>query len=218
MWIVDPGGIRHISLPPAKEIEEHVRQHQAAIHNALANPLSQTDSAGDRLYRLLVEPAAKALPPGTRIVIVPDGALHRLNFETLPVRSPLPHYWIEDVEIQIAPSLSLLTVRRETTPPRTAMLLIGDANGREPEFPALRYASAEMANVTRHFASGDVTAHHKERAVPDAYRTAALERFNLIHFTAHALANNESPLDSAIMLSGPRESFSCTRAMSPTGP
>jgi CHAT domain-containing protein/Tfp pilus assembly protein PilF len=207
LWIVDPVGIRHVPLPPAKELEDLVRQHQQTIHNALANPLAQPDSAGERLYRLLVEPASSALTPGARVVLVPDGALHRLNFETLPVRSPSPHYWIEDVELQIAPSLSLLTVRRETTAPPASMLLIGDASGREPEFPALRYASAEMANVAKHFAAGDVTAHHKERAVPEAYRSAALERFNLIHFTAHAVANTESPLDSAIMLSGPRESF-----------
>jgi CHAT domain-containing protein len=207
LWIVNTAGIRRVSLPPAKEIENLVRQHQSTIHNALVNPLAQPDSAGERLYRLLVEPASTALRPGARVVIVPDGALHRLNFETLPVTGPSPHYWIEDVEIQIAPSLSLLAVRRETTPANASMLLIGDANGREPEFPALRYASAEMTNVAKHFAAGSVTAHRKDRAVPEAYRDAPLERFSLIHFTAHALANTESPLDSAIMLSGPRESF-----------
>jgi len=35
-------------------------------------------------------------------VVVADGALHALNFETLPVGGAgSRHYWIEDAEIQI---------------------------------------------------------------------------------------------------------------------
>jgi CHAT domain-containing protein len=35
------------------------------------------------------------------------------------------------------------------------------------------------------------------------YRDAELSRFSMMHFTAHALANIESPLESAVVLSGP---------------
>ena len=205
LWMVDAGGIRHVPLPPAKEIEDLVRQHESTIHSSLANPLA-ANGAGDRLYELLVQPVSSRLPAGAQVVIVPDGALHRLNFETLPVKSPARHYWIEDVEIQIAPSLSLLATRPPAAA-RGALLVIGDAPAREPEFPALRHAAAEIANVAKHFPPDRVSAHQKDRAVPDAYRKAPLERFNVIHFTAHAVANTESPLDSAIMLSGPRDTF-----------
>jgi hypothetical protein len=40
-------------------------------------------------------------------------------------------------------------------------------------------------------------------ARPDAYREANPGRYALMHFSAHAVANKESPLDSAIILSGP---------------
>jgi CHAT domain-containing protein len=39
-------------------------------------------------------------------------------------------------------------------------------------------------------------------ATPEAYRTAGPGGFSAIHFTAHAVANRESPLDSAVLLSG----------------
>jgi CHAT domain-containing protein len=42
----------------------------------------------------------------------------------------------------------------------------------------------------------------REAATPEAYRAAGPGRFSAIHFTAHALANRESPLDSAVLLSG----------------
>ena len=207
VWIVNGDGIRHVALPPASEIEDLVRQHQSMIHNSLANPLAATDTPGDRLYELLIAPVSSRIKPGSSVVIVPDGVLHRLNFETLPVKGERKHYWIEDAEIQIAPSLSMLTTYRQAAAAPESLLLIGDANAREPEFPALRFASVEIANISRHFPAGSVTTHQKDRAVPGAYRDAPLNRFAMIHFTAHAVANPESPLDSAIMLSGADHAF-----------
>ena len=112
LWIVDADGIRHVPLPPEKEIEDLVRQHQSMIHNALANPLAPASTPGDRLYELLIAPVASRIKTGSSVVIVPDGALYRLNFETLPVKGDRKHYWIEDAEIQVAPSLTMLTDHR----------------------------------------------------------------------------------------------------------
>jgi CHAT domain-containing protein len=207
LWVVDVDGIQHVPLPPAKEIEDLVRQHLSMIHNSLANPLAETNTPGDRLYELLIAPISTHIKPGSPVVIVPDGVLHRLNFETLPVRGDRKHYWVEDAEIQIAPSLSMLTALHSASAPPGSLLVIGDAVAREPEFPALRYASTEIANVSKHFPSGSVSIHQKDRAAPSAYRTAELDRFAMIHFTAHAVANPQSPLDSAIMLSGPDHEF-----------
>jgi len=39
------------------------------------------------------------------------------------------------------------------------------------------------------------------RANPSAYRESQPERFSMIHFAAHGLANRASPLDSAVVLS-----------------
>ena len=44
-------------------------------------------------------------------------------------------------------------------------------------------------------------------ASPAEYRAAQPERFALIHFTAHAEPNAVSPLDSAVVLSGPPGKF-----------
>jgi CHAT domain-containing protein len=82
-------------------------------------------------------------------------------------------------------------------------LLIGDAQAREPDFPALKYAADEMASVAGHFAGRTVATFKGEQAAPAAYREARPGEFGIIHFTAHATANPESPLDSAVILSGP---------------
>jgi CHAT domain-containing protein len=204
-WTVDGKTIRLHALPAAAEVESLVRQHQEAIHGALADPLSP-DGAGDKLRRLLVEPVLDSVRPGTAVVIVPDGALHGLNFETLPASGMPRRYLIEDVEVQIAPSLALLGRPREALPARS-LLVVGNPTPRTPDFPALRYASAEMSGIARHFGGESSRTYQGEQASPREFRSARPEQFSFVHFTAHATANRESPLDSAVILSGPDDAY-----------
>lgn len=204
VWVVTPEGVRSLPLPPRREIEALVRQYQSTVNNTLADPLASSGTAGDRLYELLVQPLTPWLTPGAHIVVAADGALHGINFETLAVPGARRHYWIEDVEVVMTPGLSVLSTAAVSPPARAAsVLLIGDPTARAPEFPALKYAAAEMANVSKHFPATAVTAYEGDRASPAAYRSAAPERFTFVHFTAHASANLESPLDSAVILTGP---------------
>jgi CHAT domain-containing protein/tetratricopeptide (TPR) repeat protein len=207
MWIVTASGIRCVHLPPSMEIERLAHEYQATVENALADPLASAGAAGDRLYQLLVEPALPAIPPGAPVIIVPDGGLHGLNFETLPVPGVRRHFLIEDAQIQIAPSLALLAVNGASPAPPLSLLLIGDPTPRNPEFPALRYASAEMTDITQHFSNGHVSSYHGDSASPGVYRSARPDQFAFVHFTAHAAANFDSPLDSAVILAGPEDAF-----------
>jgi len=116
---------------------------------------------------------------------VADGALHALNFETLPVGGAgSRHYWIEDAEIQIAPALSMLSTRSTGSATAPSLLLVGDPAPRPPDFPALKYAAAEIANVSKHFAADGIAAYQGGRASPAAYRSAEPNRFTFVHFTA----------------------------------
>jgi hypothetical protein len=142
-----------VDLPPQSEIEAAVRDYQAMLGNVLINPIAASDTPGDRLFRMLVAPAT--LPPDASIIVVPDGALHGLNFETLPVDGPRRHYFIEDAEIQIAPSLAMLDGAGGALDPGS--LLIGNPTPRAPEFrPALRVR--RMSGIVRHFPADRVTA------------------------------------------------------------
>jgi CHAT domain-containing protein/tetratricopeptide (TPR) repeat protein len=208
LWVLSPRGMKLLPLPPAGDIEKLVRQHQSTIADAMADPLAAGQTAGDKLYQMLVAPAAEWIAKDARVIIVPDGALHEINFETLTVDVPRRHYWIDEVQVEIAPSLATLTIAAAPVaggPSR--LLLVGNALAHEPEFPSLAYAAAEMSNVARHFAPEAVTALDGEKASPAAYTDAHPDRFAYVHFTAHAMANLESPLDSVVVLSGPADRF-----------
>ncbi|MCC7177721.1 MAG: CHAT domain-containing protein [Acidobacteria bacterium] len=219
LWLVEGSGIRKVDLPPADRIEALVAEHHETIQNAMSDPLGTAGGAGDRLYDMLIGPVAARIPRGASVVIVPDGALHRLNFETLPVRQDAPHYWIEDVTVQVAPSLAMLqragarsgasasTRVAGASASASSLLLVGNPTPRAPEFPALGYAPAEMEAIRRHFASATLTTLDGERASPAGFKGAGPERFSIIHFTSHAVANIENPLDSAVILSGTGQDF-----------
>jgi CHAT domain-containing protein len=203
-WQVTKDRIRLVSLPvTASQVDALVTSYQQSIVTSLADPVNGASSPGDEIYAKLIAPVADGIRPGSRVVIVPDGALTRINFESLPVPGPKRHYWIEDVEVSVAPSLGTLSARAAQPRGRKhseSVLLIGDPVSSDPSFPQLRYASAEMSAVSKAFA-GRAAVYRADQATPARYREAMPEQFGVVHFTAHAAANAESPLDSAVILS-----------------
>jgi tetratricopeptide (TPR) repeat protein len=206
LWVVTPGGIRCLTLPGEAVIAQHVEAHRAMVERTSTDPLATPGSPGDALYAAVLAPAAPFIPVGSSVRIVPDGALHGVNFETLPVDGPRRRYWIEDVTVAIAPSLGLLASAPAAAPGTAdgigSLLLVGDPTPRLREFPRLGYAAVEMQAVSKHFGARAVT-FNGDRASPAEYLAARPERFSVIHFTAHAAANQMNPLESAVILAGP---------------
>ena len=202
-WHVTAKDIRLVPLEvTAAQVQTLVEAYQRSIVTALADPIRAASLPGDEIYAKLIAPVAQGIPSGARVVIVPDGALTRLNFESLPVPGPTRHYWIEDVEIAVAPSLGTLSAsaRPRGLKHDGSVLLIGDPVSSDPAFPQLRYASAEMSAISKAFI-GKTSVYRADQATPGSYRKARPDQFGVVHFTAHAAANAESPLDSAVILS-----------------
>lgn len=192
VWMIGPEGVERYDLPPEAEIRERVEAYAAALEGR-RDPLETGTESGEWLFAHLVAPLRAAIPAGWRVVQVPDGCLHRLNFETLPSAG---RYWIEDSAISVAPSLGLL--ERASGAAAGDVLVIGDAVASR-EFPALAGVKPEIESIRRCYPGARV--YTGAAANPEAYRAAAPERFAAIHFAAHATANRESPLDSAVILS-----------------
>src|SRR5207302_3773147 len=163
-------------------------------------------SAAERLYQTLLAPARDLIPPGSNVLIVPDGALHNLNFEMLPVPDSRPHYWIEDAVVSVAPSL-MVRGAVESGVKLKSLLLIGNAESASPEYPKLPNAGDEMNNVERRMGLLHKTVYEGANAKPEAYRVSNPGTFSAIHFATHATANSASPLESAIILSPEGNSF-----------
>jgi len=212
VWAIGPGGLSHHPLPPDKEIGELVRKHTETITQG-RDPLAPDNAAvSSALYQAVLAPLQKLISPGSNVIIVLDGALHQLNFETLVVPAPQPHYWIEDVAIATAPSLHVLQGAEDRPAPAAAvraptLLLFGDPVLTSQEFPPLPNVKMEVAAVEQYFPAANRSVFTGARAVPEEYKNAAPANFTNIHFASHATANRESPLNSAIILSHRGENF-----------
>ncbi|MEZ5355939.1 MAG: CHAT domain-containing tetratricopeptide repeat protein [Bryobacteraceae bacterium] len=194
-------GGRHERIPLAaspEELTRWVRSWRTFLERDRGDPLSGGEPAGEKLYGALVAPLGGRVRPGSRVVIVPDGPLHGLNFETLP-EPGAQRLWIDDVTVSIAPSLGLLAGAGNVRAGRRSLLLIGDPVANGPEFPRLSAAGTEIEAVRRGFP--DAVVKQDVEATPAAFEAAEPARYSHIHFAAHAKANRESPLDSFVMLS-----------------
>jgi CHAT domain-containing protein len=201
LWAITPRQTRLFRLPSEAEIEMLVKKYRKALIGP-ADPLKTANPDGMKLFDALVAPAEKFISRNSRVVIIPDGDLNHLNFETLLVAKPSLRYWIEDVTISNANSLRLLSTSdgRHTAPSRN-LLLIGDAVSSADQYRELPNASREMKSIESHFSENERTIMARDEATPAAYLTSKPEQFAYIHFVAHGTASELSPLDSAIVLS-----------------
>jgi tetratricopeptide (TPR) repeat protein len=215
LWVISPNSSRLLPLPGAQQIDRDVQSYRHFLEEEKRNPLDSVNPAGKRLFESLVAPAS--IPKGSKVVIVPDGSLHNLNFETLPVygapvseprasassnqSSPPAHYWLEDAVVSIAPSLSILGLASDHAARTRSLLLIGDTLTQGTGFAPLPQASLEVDEIKKQFAADRIVAYTGAAATAAAYRAAHPEQFSNIHFAAHADANEQRPLDSAIILS-----------------
>jgi CHAT domain-containing protein len=206
LWAITPQKTNLFPLPPGAEIEAMVQRYRRALQGP--QDVLESGEAGEdgrALYRTLIAPAKALLAHDAKVLIIPDGSLNNLNFETLVVAEPKPHYWIDDAQVANASSLRLLAASlmgdARVKKPQRRLLLIGDSVAPSKEYPELPRAGQQMANVAKHFPATHEQVYQRDQANPAAYLAGNPEKFSHIHFVAHGTASRLSPLDSAIVLS-----------------
>ena len=206
LWAITPQKTNYFELPKAAELAPFVKSYRNEIRG-MRDALDTGSENGKRLYTLLVGPAKNVLPKDGRIVLVPDPSLSSLNFEALVVPGPRPHFWIEDVILTTASSLTLLAKGNTSAPAKEkSLLLVGNTEPLE-SFPALPNAREEMEIVEQYFPEGRREVLEGKQATPQAFLASNPERFSYLHFVTHGTASVTRPLDSAVILSKGGDSY-----------
>jgi CHAT domain-containing protein/Tfp pilus assembly protein PilF len=207
LWAVTPSKVALFKLPADADINAAIQDYRKALVGP-RDPLEAGNASGRKLYDMLVAPAQKLIRPGSRVIVIADGALNNLNFETLIVPTPKPHYWIDDVVLSDASSLALLAGSRHATPFRQRnLLLVGDPTSASPEYPRLPQAATEIDRVEQHFPAKARLVLEGAQATPQAYLASDTARFSYVHFVAHGTASRTTPLESAVILSPQGDSY-----------
>ena len=221
LWAITPARIALTQIPAQKEIVARVERYRKALLD-VEDPAQSRNDDGLALYKLLVAPAAKLIRRNAPVMILADGALSQLNFETLLVPGPGPrtgpssnsspdlHYLIDDATLLSAPSLATLAAASPGRGAERKLLLLGNPVTPSQDYPSLPHFGSEMAQIERHFPARHQSVFTGQQATPAAYLASNPARYSYIHFVTHAVASRTDPLDSAIILSrgqGSEESF-----------
>lgn len=199
VWVVDGKGARlGTEMAGSKAFADLVDAYRDFIERGGAvGPFSYQPAY--ELREQLLDRIKAPLPK--RLIVVPDGALHWINFETLA--APAGEQLILQTEVAVAPSLSVLTASAAAAavPAKQAAsaLLIGDPLTGEPDYPKLANAHVELEAIAALYPKNNQR-FEQQAALPETYLEAKPAGFDVIHFAAHAEANSRSPLDSAVVL------------------
>ncbi len=208
LWAVTPEKTSLFTLPAQKLIDPLIERYRKALLGT-QDPLDAGNETGKALYSMLVAPASQILRPRVPVMLLTDGALSQLNFETLIVPGNASgqgiasrlHYWIEDASLISAPSLSMLATAKPAREANRNLLLLGDAISPDENYPELPFAAVEMKQIERHFGPHDQLVFARGQATPAAYLASNPANYSYIHFVSHGVASRTDPLDSAIILS-----------------
>ena len=176
------------------------------FHRRLANRHPDFAGMARDLYSLLIEPASQQLRGSSTICIVPDDFLWNLPFQAL--LNGDNRYFIEDVALYYAPSLTVLremTKERPGTNKRaTSLLALGNptiAKGENlnNEVYPLPEAEIEVKSVAKSLRSTSSRILIGREASEKTFKALA-PAYSTIHLATHGVLDNTQPLYSHLLL------------------
>lgn len=202
-WLVRPDGIEVSWDQPAwssvsSRVQrfDELRSGDVEAREVLAN-----------LHQDLVAPWKDDMGPGTRIIFVPTGFLHRVPFAAL-LNPDSGRFLIQDHAIGVAASASQFIVAAErdlrlASRPLDHVLLVGATAGREKasaSVPSLPGAALEIEQLGRIYRDLDLRSLTGAHATPTEVM-ASLGRSEVVHFAGHAVPDLEDSTRSRLLLS-----------------
>lgn len=215
-------------LPAEKTIDANVQKLLEAITDKNNPAPAAYRRHAAILSQQLLAPVSGMLAGKEKLIIVADGALHRLPFQVLfqpgvPQRGDLRQwpFLVRQFAISYAPSASVLAElqkeRRETAPkgfiafgdPRyepaqgaiAATLRATSASGRL-NFQPLAYSHTEIEGIAKLFAKDDRELFFREAATEENVKVPQrLSSYRMIHFSTHGYVNEARPRFSGLVLS-----------------
>jgi len=128
-WIVTRDGVKMRKLDATAAT---INSEAGAMHTALRSfgsvAKAQRLDAGERLYKLVMEPLESDLQGARTLIFALDGALHYIPFATLrSAQAGKSLFLVERYDIAVTPSIQMfLQPAPPSTPPARQMLLVDD--------------------------------------------------------------------------------------------
>lgn len=203
-WLLTRDELIGFRLPAPKELDADVRTALALIAGDDRAALRQL---GERLTPALLGPALGRLAGIRRLIIVPDGSLQRLPFAALPIPGRKEAYLAQHATTATVGSGSLLGALADRSRARSSILALSAQGAsarpglakRSGTVTALPETSSEVADVVRLLQSAGAS-RTIANASESAVKASGFGDYRVIHIAAHAIVDEGSPRDSAVLL------------------
>ncbi|MCK4547218.1 MAG: tetratricopeptide repeat protein [Candidatus Eisenbacteria sp.] len=226
-WGLTRGRIRFFRVGQVADVEGLVAVFSCLLRDTGRAPFDSP--AAFRLSGVLLDPVSDLMHPAERLIVVPDGPLLGIPFETLPCpvdirREALEispdepwQFLIEHFEVCNAVSASLwrylTTLARGPTRATRELIAFGDPNleyeaaGRH--WARLAYSGSEIRELDRILSPRRTRILRAEEASEDHVKEEAAGSYEVLHFATHACASNVDPSASGLLLapSGNNDGF-----------
>ena len=204
LTVVTRNRVDAYALPNADDLEPQVRAWTGLLERRDGSDRGPAARLRDELLR----PALQALPQHIdRLVIIPDGPLHRLPFDALSGGAGEP-YLAEQFEVSLVPSAALwLRFRGTPRQPPGKILVLADPSDpsarravrRDGVLGALVHARREAEVALSAFPAGS----ELRTGLPASesfLKSADLRGVSLLHLATHAVTDARDPERAAVML------------------
>jgi CHAT domain-containing protein/tetratricopeptide (TPR) repeat protein len=230
LFFITKKGSELFELPSREVLEKSLKGYLKALvtrdRKGFSGSLASERIAGELLFPLRLPIAAGI----DRLIIVPDGVLYYLPFETLGIPGDgrrRPGYLIEDYEVSYAPSSSSLILLSGKTTGRRPKSFLGFGDpaydsgesrssgisqiedetpgeaylGQGFDFSPLPFSKKEVLDVAGHFPRKSRDFYLGREAQERVLKRLPLEDYQIVHFACHGLLDEKVPFRSALVLS-----------------
>src|SRR6185369_14523015 len=234
-WLISRDAVDFELLPGRRVIEEKVRQYINELSVAPPNlylqarVLKQRVMAGE-LFTLLFGKLASKLRLGSKLIVIPDGLLNQVPYESLVHND---RYLIDDYEISYLPSANLIGLLREssaksdsnkkdrldllafgdpvfpqqskTSPTRKASTTPTEVNWKEwdldmPKLSRLPRTKDEVEYIASLIPKERTRLYLGKDSTEKAFKQEPLNKYKWIHLATHSLIDDRNPGRSAVVL------------------
>ncbi len=220
LWIIGKNECQWEQLPGRPMLAARITRFSGMLNRppGVGVPI---EAYGEKLANLLLGPALEFLPQKAHLIIIPDGELHYLPFETLivPGDRNQTQLLVESHPISYASSASVLFFLNHRISSRYAydLLAFGDpvfaVEDTTPDvnqqlyterglgFSRLPYTSREVEEIARLFPRQRTKIYLRSRASEENLKSENGRLYRILHFATHGLIDEKTPDRSCIVLS-----------------
>ncbi|TFH20158.1 MAG: CHAT domain-containing protein, partial [Bacteroidia bacterium] len=213
LWVITNEENELFILPGRNELKDDIETLRFSLTQPDLNNLEFFSESAQKLYTVLMEPAAPNMKKAKRLVIVPDGELFYLPFEALLIKAP------KRGKDKDPTAFSYLVLKHAVSYGHSATILMNipawiQAEGvlqpnllafGDPEFSSqykrLEYSAAEVEMIASFFDPSAADVFTQKEASEQQVKATPMDKYKYIHFATHGIVDEVEPDFSGLVLS-----------------